>query len=132
MVLFSDVGAHREIILRIVFSLYLSIYLRSRIKPARSPYTISVNCSKSGSVGLVTSPSHALPIRILSGLLFRIPRGTFPAMSVEVGIKFLYVVLESEDAPCKQESLTDIEEQACGYVFDVKDLKSHKANAAED
>lgn len=57
---------------------------------ARSPYFIDTNCSNDGSVGLVTSPSQTLPIRMLRGLLLRMPRGiclvVFDCVAMKLGL----------------------------------------------
>lgn len=74
-VLFSTAGAHARMIFAGVLRLYLRMYLRRMTKAARSPKRTETNCSNSLSVGLGTSPSHVFPIRMFSGLLFRIPLG---------------------------------------------------------
>lgn len=77
------------------------MYLLIRTNPARKPYSIEVNCSNTPSVGFDTSPSHTLPTLILSGLLFRSPRGIILVFAIEEHIEFMQIIFKSEDGACK-------------------------------
>ena len=55
------------------------------------------------------------------GILFAIQNG-----------EFIYIIVQSEDAACQQESLCDVHQRAVGNVVDVQHLVECQDNAAHN